>query len=60
MSADPALSVVLPSYLEEENLRVLLPRLGIFLLTTLLLGTIGGVLESNIVQGEYKAGKAGK
>lgn len=27
MSAEPELSVVLPSYLEEENLRLLLPRL---------------------------------
>jgi hypothetical protein len=34
---------------------VLLPRLGIFLLVTLILGVIGGILESNLVQGDYKS-----
>jgi hypothetical protein len=34
--------------------QVILPRVGIFLLITLVAGIIGGILESNIVQGEYK------
>jgi hypothetical protein len=35
--------------------RVILPRIGIAVLVTLVLGIIGGILESNIVQGDYIA-----
>ncbi len=35
--------------------RVILPRVGIAALVTVVLGAIGGILESNIVQGDYNA-----
>lgn len=43
MSGRPALSVILPAYLEEENLRVLLPRL------TTVLGSLGITSEILVV-----------
>lgn len=34
--------------------KVILPRIGIALLTMFILGITGGILQSNLVQGEYK------